>query len=357
MWGLNISTMYTRRAIAQKKTKISLWVKLISALVILVIYGFLWIIWTGGIGVKAYQKVTIPAGATASQLDTILEFPVSHTRYRLWYTLFGPDLTLKQGTFKIDESVTTIDELFEALKNPTPTEDDIMFLPGWHKGEVAVELKEKWIIGDLLTEEQTLIATFTPKYPFLAGKTSLEGFLMPDTYRITGSASVEDVVGKMLQNFDRRIYQPFLASGKPIDAFYDVLILSSIVQEEEKNSTNVPTVAGILKKRLRQGIPLGADVTVCYEELKLWSECQKFVNNYYSLSREARQAKNYRYDTRNTQWLPPTPISGVTDATFLATLNATADGTALFYLHDMQWNIYTAATDAEHEQNKTNYLR
>lgn len=125
------------------------------------------------------------------------------------------------------------------------------------------------MIGDLLADEQTLIATFTPKYPFLAGKTSLEGFLMPDTYRITGSASVEDVVGKMLQNFDRRIYQPFLESGKPIDAFYDVLILSSIVQEEEKNPTNVPTVAGILKKRLRQSIPLGADVTVCYEELKL----------------------------------------------------------------------------------------
>lgn len=90
------------------------------------------------------------------------------------------------------------------------------------------------MIGDLLAEEQNLITTFSPKYPFLAGKTTLEGFLMPDTYRITGSASVEDVVGKMLQNFNRRIYQPFLESGKPLDAFYDVLILSSIVQEEEK---------------------------------------------------------------------------------------------------------------------------
>jgi cell division protein YceG involved in septum cleavage len=109
----------------------------------LIIYGFLWITWTGSVGIKAYQKVTIPAGASASQLDSILEFPVSHIRYRLWYGLFGPELTLKQGTFKIDESVTTIRELFEALKNPTPTEDDIMLLPGWHKGEVAAKMKEK----------------------------------------------------------------------------------------------------------------------------------------------------------------------------------------------------------------------
>jgi hypothetical protein len=52
-------------------------------------------------------------------------------------------LSLKQGTYKIDESVTTIGELFEALKNPVPTEDDIMLLPGWHKGEIASKMKEQ----------------------------------------------------------------------------------------------------------------------------------------------------------------------------------------------------------------------
>jgi len=180
---------------------------------------------------------------------------------------------------------------------------------------------------------------------------------MPDTYRITGSSTVEDVVGKMLQNFDKRIYQPFLLSGKPVEAFYDVLTLASIVQEEEKNTTNVPIVAGILKKRLREGIRLGADVTVCYDKLIVGRDCQKFVNEYYGSSAESRQAKNYRYDTRSTSGLPPTPIAGVTADTFTATLNATTDGTALYYLHDMQGIIHTATTDAEHEQNKTTYLR
>lgn len=61
----------------------------------------------------------------------------------MWYMLFGPKLTLKQGTFQIDESVTTIKELLQALKNPIPTEDDIMLLPGWHKGEVSTEMKKK----------------------------------------------------------------------------------------------------------------------------------------------------------------------------------------------------------------------
>ncbi len=128
-------------------------------------------------------------------------------------------------------------------------------------------------------------------------------------------------------------------------------------QEEEKNTTNVPIVAGILKKRLREGIRLGPDVTVCYDKLIVGGNCQKFVNEYYGSSAEARQTKNYRYDTRSISGLPPTPIAGVTADTFTATLNATTDGTALYYLHDMQGIIHTATTDAEHEQNKATYLR
>jgi cell division protein YceG involved in septum cleavage len=166
--------MYTRRAFAQQKKVLSLTKKLIIGLCLVLVYLFFWISWTGDVGIKAYKKVTIPAGATAGQLDTILEFPVSHTRYRLWKALFGPTITLKQGTYQIAESVTTIRGVFEALRNPVAVEDDVMLLPGWHKGEVSEALKKKAIIGDLLTEEAALIAKFSPKYPFLAGKTSLE---------------------------------------------------------------------------------------------------------------------------------------------------------------------------------------
>lgn len=41
----------------------------------------------------------------------------------------------------------------------------------------------------------------------------------------------------------------------------------------------------------------------------------------------------------------------------MATLNATAETPAWYYLHDSQGVIHTAANDAEHEQNKAQYLR
>ena len=104
----------------------------------------------------------------------------------------------------------------------------------------------------MIENEGTIIAALASKYPFLSSKTSLEGFLIPDTYRIAGGTSVTTMVDKMLENFNKKIYTPFLASGKPADAFYDVLTLASIVGEEEKSSTQMPIVADILKKRLRK---------------------------------------------------------------------------------------------------------
>lgn len=180
---------------------------------------------------------------------------------------------------------------------------------------------------------------------------------MPDTYRITGGTDVTTMVSKMLDNFQKKIYTPFIESGKPAEAFYDVLILASIVGEEEKNSSQLPIVADILKKRLRQGWQIGADITVCYPDLLPGNECQKYVNNYYSLSREARAAKNNTYDTRSKVGLPPTPIANMTKEAFMATLNATAETPEWFYLHDKNGVIHTAITGAEHEQNKSTYLR
>ncbi len=271
--------------------------------------------------------------------------------------IFAPSIELKSGIFAVPEWTNTLKEVFEMLQNPTATEEEITLLPGWHKGEINEMFKKHNIDGDLIIEEKNIIAALSSKYPFIQGKTSLEGFLMPDTYRITGGTTVTTMVDKMLDNFEKRIYTPFLASGKPLDAFYDVLILTSIVGEEEKSTTQIPIVADILKKRLRKGWHIGADITACYAELIPWTDCQKYVNNYYSLSRDARAAKNNPYDTRDIVGLPPTPIASMTTEAFMATLNATAETTAWYYLHDSKGVIHTAITDAEHEENKTKYLQ
>jgi len=346
---------YQRSQVHQKK--LSSQIKISIALFIALIFTIFWISWTGGTPVNITKTLVIPKGSSISSLNTVLNTKISTTRYKLWNIFFAPEVELKSGIFAVPEGVDTLEEVFLMLQNPITTEEEITLLPGWHKGEIAEAFKKNNVEWDLLQEEKNIIAQLTPKYPFLQWKTSLEGFLMPDTYRILWGTDVTTIVGKMLDNFNKKIYTPFLASGKPVDAFYDVLILASIVGEEEKSSTQIQTVADILKKRLRQGWHIGADITICYPELIPGNECQKFVNKYYSLSRDARAAKNNTYDTREIVGLPPTPIANMTVWAFIATLNATAETPAWYYLHDSQGVIHTAANDAEHEQNKAQYLR
>lgn len=346
---------YQRSQIHQKK--LSTQIKLGITAIALLVFFFLWISWAGWTPVNLGKTIVIPKGTATSNLDTLLEVKISHSRYTLWKMLFAPSIELESGIFAVPEGTNTLEEVFQILENPTPTEEEITLLPGWHKGEVSEVFKKHFIEGDLITEEKNILAALAPKYPFLVWKTSLEWFLMPDTYRIVWGTDVTTMVAKMLDNFEKRIYTPYLASGRPTDLFYDVLILASIVGEEEKSASQMPIVADILKKRLRQGWHIGADITVCYAELIPGSECQKYVNNYYSLTREARTAKNNQYDTRDKTGLPPTPIAGMAANTFITTMNATAETEAWYYLHDSGGVIRTAKTGAEHEQNKATYLR
>ena len=75
------------------------------------------------------------------------------------------------------------------------------------------------------------------------------------------------------------------------------------------------------------------------------------------MSREARDAKNNIYDTRTKVGLPPTPIASMSKEAFMATMNATAETPAWYYLHDSDGVIRTATSEAEHEANKSKYLR
>lgn len=121
---------------------------------------------------------------------------------------------------------------------------------------------------DLVRMDSALVQDLRSQYPFLGYSDSLEGFLYPDTYRFYPDASLRDIVEVMLARFDEEIYTKYHAGADTLD-FYDTLKLASIVEEEEKVTTNKPMVAGILKKRLDEGWHMGADVTVCYQDLVL----------------------------------------------------------------------------------------
>ncbi len=150
----------------------------------------------------------------------------------------------------------------------------------------------------------------------------------------------------LLGTFQTRIYDKLTDSQKK--TFYSTLILASIVEREERDSDEKPSVAGVLAKRIDIGMLLGADATLCYA-LKLGSrDCTpaQIVGGLDSPS---------RYNTRKVAGLPPTPISNPSRDTWLAALNA-LKSEYLYYLHDSDGNIHYGRTLEEHNANKRKYL-
>lgn len=208
-------------------------------------------------------------------------------------------------------------------------------------------------------QDQQFIEKMRSEFSFLAllpeGK-SLEGFLYPDTYFLDQQwNSIEKVIKMQLENFDTKVWKKYrdqfiTFTPQWLDLTnYRALILASVIENEEKNQTNKPLIAGIFINRLLAGMRLDADVTLCYWLKLPYSQCRDAISSNLS------DATNL-YNTRQNIGLMPTPISSPSIATLDALFNYQKTD-ALFYLHDNQGKIYYGVTLEEHNQNKLKYLK
>jgi hypothetical protein len=174
--------------------------------------------------------------------------------------------------------------------------------------------------GDFIAKasDQSYINELKNQFSFLAmipaGK-SLEGFLYPDTYFIDQNSDLLDqLIKAQLKNFNEKNWLPNqeeLKNFSPVGINlqnYNALILASIIENEEKNTENKPTIAGIFINRLQKGMRLDADVSLCYGLKITYDKCRAAIvpnlNNRDNL-----------YNTRANTGLTPTPISSPTQAT------------------------------------------
>ncbi|QFR39400.1 endolytic transglycosylase MltG [Candidatus Gracilibacteria bacterium 28_42_T64] len=265
-----------------------------------------------------------------------------------------PDFELHAGKYQIHTGAT-IGSILESLQNPIFEEMNITLLEGWNIYDIDEYLGKKGIIN---TGEYISYVTNTEKiekltefFPFLAGLETLEGFLYPDTYKIdTSNFKINSFVITQLETFENKVANiVFKDRDLSQEQIVDVVTLASIVEKEEKNIQNKATVAGVLKKRLREGWMIGADITVCYPHKLTAHECKMVVSKYINEKNE--------YNTRTMRGLPKTPIGNPSSETVNATLNH-KNSPYYFYLHDTQTGkIYYAETNQGHVRNKNLYLR
>lgn len=170
---------------------------------------------------------------------------------------------------------------------------------------------------------------------------SLEGYLFPDTYRLTPQTSVRSVAKLMVDNFRRHFGNElaFIQSGLSV---HETVTLASIVETEARLDPERPVIASVYLNRHRRGMPLQADPTVIYA-LKL---AKKWNGN---IRRDDLRLES-PYNTYVQRGFPPGPIANPG----VQSLRAAASPAATNFLYFVSRNdgSHVFATNlAEHNRN------
>ena len=307
-----------------------------------------YLVWSVGSVAIPAGKYSIEKWYTASILSDKLGFGIASWRYRLWVRFFAPTVSINAGTYETTKPTTIADFLSKTMKSPLYIDQTITILPWWSSYDIDTYLATKGIgsVGDFLETSRLNFSVYQKEFSWLSKVQSLDGFLYPDTYRLRQDATMDDAIRVMLREFDKKLGTQY----KALDSknAYQTLILASIVEREERSETNPPIVAGILAKRVAEGIAMWADATVCYGYAKTQKQCTpSFIGTII-------QDKN-PYNTRNKQGYPPTPIANVPLSAWNAALKPQVSP-YYYYLHGSDGQIHYGRSIDEHIANKKKYL-
>jgi UPF0755 protein len=176
---------------------------------------------------------------------------------------------------------------------------------------------------------------------------SLEGFLFPAIYELRRRDLDEDaVIRALLDRFAQEAEALDLVRGAKRLGLtpYEVVVIASMIEREYQDPSEGPLIAGVIYNRLRDGIPLGIDATLLYDDPTPDGE----------LSTGDIETDG-PYNTRIRAGLPPTPIAspGGRGGALEWALNP-QETTFLYYVlcpPDGEGVHRFAETLAEHERN------
>lgn len=212
----------------------------------------------------------------------------------------------------------------------------------FHLDVVKVTIPEGWNIFEITTYLDKTLIGFNKKH-FLALAKSKEGYLFPDTYFVSPTIKSEDLIDRMYKNFNDKVPK---ISGIATSTYKlsDVIIMASIVEREARTTESRRTIAGILWRRLKIGMPLQVDAAFDY------------VNGKGTFDLTLDDLKiDSPYNTYKYRGLPPGPIGNPGVDSIWSTVNP-IQTKYLYYLTDKNGVMHYAKTFDEHIKNKQKYL-
>ena len=137
---------------------------------------------------------------------------------------------------------------------------------------------------------------------------TLEGYLFPNTYRLSRSTTPDRLCRVMTSKF-REVWQS-LQTDAPV---HRTVTLASLVEKEGKLADERPVIASVFLRRLAIGMKLDCDPTTIYAAL--------LRGSYHGVIHRSDLANEDPYNTYQHAGLPPGPIANPGEASLRAVLH------------------------------------
>jgi UPF0755 protein len=296
-------------------------------------------------GPETATFVTIAPGSTATRIGRQLESAgVVRSRYAFDLVRWYRYRKLQAGTYKFDHPAP-VSEVYSRIARGDVYTIALTIPEGSNIFDIAsrVELAGLGTRQGFLQaamSQTDLVADLDP------GAKTLEGYLFPDTYRFSPTATANQQVAAMVKRF--RLAAVELGLGENL---HQVVTIASLVERETAVDSERPLVASVFENRIAKNIPLRTDPSVIYG-LELAGQWRGAIY-------ESDLTRNTPYNTYLHAGLPPGPVCNPGVPSLRAAMNPPKTDYLYFVAAgmDAQGHSLFAATLDEHNRNVANYRK
>jgi len=242
----------------------------------------------------------------------------------------GAQRKLQAGEYELSPSMG-ISEIAEKIISGDIVKEEIAIIEGWNLKDIGFYFENR---GMFQAEE------------LYDERADLEGYFFPDTYQIRRGATLEEIINKAVDNFNKKVTQQLRneieRQGKTI---FEIVTMASLIEKEVSKKEDKELVSGILWKRLEIDIPLQVDATITYITGKRTTK----------ISIEETQIDS-PYNTYKYLGLPLGPICNPGLESILASIYP-KDSQYWYYLSTPEGETIFSKTLEEHNLVKAKYLK
>lgn len=297
------------------------------------------------------RKFIVRSGESLKEIAKDLEEEglIENKIYFIFYVWKnGFSNSLQAGVYSLSPAMS-VSQIAQKLKNGEiiPRETAITIPEGFKISQIEERLKKAGLQSSISAARAK---DFKVRFKFLKDapqEASLEGFLFPDTYEFYPEATVQDIIRKMLDNFDKKFTEDsrgeILKQGK---TFYEIITMASLIEKEVKTFEDRRIVSGIFWKRIKEQRPLESCATIAYAlNVDKWR---------YSIEDTKTPSP---YNTYLNLGLPPGPICNPGIESIKAAIFP-KESLYNFFLTDPEThNTIFSQTLEEHNLNKAKYFK